>query len=801
MKRCLLLIALITALWAASAQAEGPTAVRKYRRAIEGTVYDSTSGNPIPYATVQVEGTRRSTLTNDEGYYRILLDDGPQTIRFSHIAYYSQERAFTGNDSARTVDIHMVTSLVDLGTIRVYTRDYDDGQRIIVEAIRRKEEILNRFRDFRYQAYTKVVIADLTKAEAAKDRIFLIAESQTTAYWEQPDKYKEVITSRRQTANIQAEANLVSVGEIANFNKSRIDLDPYSIVSPTAFDALDHYNYYLLDTLYYDSMRVFHLEVEPKNPRDPLFAGTIDIADSTYDVVSVDVTLSEGCQFPMIENPRYALQGAYMENGYWLPVEMRFSADVEFDVPLPFVPRRLGILQQATLHDYEVNVGQPEDVFDEYLIEVDEKADNFDSTAWFAAQTLALNDQERAAYRHIDSVKSLPPSAWDIAKMSVAGALFITGGGAVDFFHFNRAEGAYTGFGIKPYLRRLNTDLRLKAGYAWDAELAQWQIGFTHQLDKQQRLDFGFDYLRQVRKRPTIFSGPNTDATAFAIWSQYDPFDYHRVEGFEAFVGAKLLDYTRLQLKYSNLEYRSMRVNTDFSLGGDVDPRANPMVAEGKMRSLTASFTWDSRRLFRIKRRDLQVDELPFTVFTAEVEYASPDLIDNDFDFRRYTISLTREQRLLGLGSSTVRIMAGSADGNLPPQKYHMVDYGDFLVYDANIVKTLDERNFGGDRLLSVNWVHRFRNRLWVASGIPVIEDIPLWLNAHGAVFWSDFRNIKREEVEPDLLIARTPYAEAGFGLGNLTPFLAPFNLEVNFTWQVSRYDTNRWSWEFGFDF
>jgi len=803
MKYFLLLTVLFAGLVVSDIRADetvsGPT-VRKYRRAVEGTVYDSATGNPIPYVTVQLEGTKKSTLTNDDGRYRVLLDDGPNTLRFSHIAYYSQTQTFGAQDSARTLDIYLVTSVVDVGSYKVYRRKYDDGQRIIVEAIRRKADILNRFDDLTYQTYTKVVITDLTKEDVSPDRIFLIAESQSTARWERPDKYKETITSRRQTANIPPDANLVSVGEIANFNDNRIEFGEYSVVSPTAEDALDHYNYYLLDTLYYDSMRVFQLEIEPQNPKDPLFVGTICIADSTYDVVSVDFGLSEGCVFPMIEKPRYIQRYAHFDNGYWLPVEITFSADVEFDIPIPFVPRRLGVLQQATMHNYQVDAGQPRGVFDEYIIEVDEKADEVDSAAWFASQTLALTKLEQDAYRRIDSLEHRPPSAWKITKTAALSALFIANGGAVDFFRFNRAEGAYTGVGLKPYLENLNTDLRLKAGYAWDADLAEWDVGFTHELSKSRKLDVGFDYLRQVRKRPTVFSDSTTDATAFAIWSQYDPFDYHRVEGFEAFVGSKVVNHTRLQVRYSDLEYRSMDVNSRFTFGGKEDPRDNPAIVEGTMRSLTTSFTWDSRPLYRYKRRDVPVDDLPYTVFTAQMEYASPDFIDNDFDFRRYYMTVTHKQRTLDLGTTTLRLMAGSADGDLPPQKYHIVDYGDFLIYDANIMKTFDERNFGGDRLVSANLVHRFRNRLWVASGLTVIEDIPFWLNVHGAVFWTDFRNKSREEIDPDLLVARTPYAEAGFGIGNLTPFLAPFNLEVNFTWQISKYDTNRWSWEFGFE-
>ena len=215
-------------------------------RIIEGAVYDAETHEPIPFATVQVIDTDRATLANGEGCYRILLYPGERQLKFSHIAYFSRLVDFPATDSAASFDIHMHSCMADVGVVRVYGREYDPGQRIIVEAIRRKRDILSSIHDYRYDAYTKVVAYDRTDPDSSK--VLLIVESQTTAYWEQPDRYKEVISSRRQSANIDAEDNLVTVGEILNFNRNRIELGRYSIVSPTAEDALDHYNYYLMDT-------------------------------------------------------------------------------------------------------------------------------------------------------------------------------------------------------------------------------------------------------------------------------------------------------------------------------------------------------------------------------------------------------------------------------------------------------------------------------------------------------------------------------------------------------------------------
>ncbi len=132
---------------------------------------------------------------------------------------------------------------------------------------------------------------------------------------------------------MSATDNLVSIGELLNFNKNRIDIGSYSVVSPVAEDALDYYNYYLLDSTFIDSRKVYKLEVEPKNQADALVEGNLLIADSTYDVVDVDFGFNEGVRIPFVKNLRYRQHVAQFENLYWMPVELRFTADIEIKFP------------------------------------------------------------------------------------------------------------------------------------------------------------------------------------------------------------------------------------------------------------------------------------------------------------------------------------------------------------------------------------------------------------------------------------------------------------------------------------
>ncbi|MBU0982537.1 MAG: hypothetical protein KKA42_01605, partial [candidate division Zixibacteria bacterium] len=298
----------------------------------------------------------------------------------------------------------------------------------------------------------------------------------------------------------------------------------------------------------------------------------------------------------------------------------------------------------------------------------------------------------------------------------------------------------------------------------------------------------------------TLVSSPNSNPTFSSLVDAYDPFDYYRTKGIEAFASTRLFNFTRLRLFYRDLRDRSVPVVTDYRLfQEDRAHRANPIIADGTLRSVGAQFVFDSRKLYLNKGRDVRMDDVQYSRLEAGVEHASPDLIDNDFDFTKYWVSLFRRQRTLGLGVTSLRIFAGGSDRDLPPQRYYTFDhgFGSYVLAGGTAVWNLDQETFVGSRALSISGRHEFRRRLWTQSGIPLIRDIPFWLSVHGTVFWSDFENHAAQVGDEFVRTAGKPYSEIGFGIGNLTPFISPFNLALYFTKQLSDYDNTR-DWTIG---
>ena len=81
----LLTLAVLASLWAVPPVHAQPWLVR-------GTVTDVATGQPLPAATVQLAGTYRGTIANDEGAYSLKVQQLPATLTVSYIGYVSQQR-------------------------------------------------------------------------------------------------------------------------------------------------------------------------------------------------------------------------------------------------------------------------------------------------------------------------------------------------------------------------------------------------------------------------------------------------------------------------------------------------------------------------------------------------------------------------------------------------------------------------------------------------------------------------------------------------------------------------------------
>src|SRR5947209_1288550 len=284
---------------------------------VTGLVTDTLTGRPLRLAVVRVAETGASTLTDESGRYQIVVARGSVRLEVRRIGYEPASVTLQAAGHWMGHHVYLRPLAIGLAPVTVTARD-EFARGLIARAIARKHEVYAGIHDYRCDAYVKFVVRDLMRHADSAASVVLITETRTSAYWEQPDHYQETILARRQSNNLSAERNLVSVGEIVNFSRDRIDLQKYSLVSPIADDALDHYDYRVLDTLAVDGRRVFRLAIQPGSEASPLFAGMIDIADSSYDVLRIDVGVNGAVRFNMLRNLRYQQRLKDVGGGRWM---------------------------------------------------------------------------------------------------------------------------------------------------------------------------------------------------------------------------------------------------------------------------------------------------------------------------------------------------------------------------------------------------------------------------------------------------------------------------------------------------
>jgi hypothetical protein len=660
----------------------------------------------------------------------------------------------------------------------------DQATAIITAAIARKNALLAPLDDYQYQSAVRFVARDLDKPPDSTSSLAMISETRSTVYWQPPQHYREVIMARRKANHLTPVWNTLSVADIGNFQRERVDIAPHSFVSPIADDAFAYYRYQVQDTVIVNGRRAFRLAIMPRSQTAPAFAGTIEILDSTFDVTAIDVGVNDAARFGLWRMIRYQERFADVGGGRWMPVEIRMTGEARLPLPIPRTPRRLALEQEAQFSDFQFIPSEHSGDLNEVRIAVDDQADHAGDSAWSAPGAIPLTDAERQTWAHVDSTTRGRPGLIGRARQASAVGDWVAA--SPDFFHFNRVDGAYVGAGWT-WRQTPVLNLTTKLGYATGSDRWQYRVGGDFEVATAERTWIGASYHDETVSRPSLV-GHTTDRTIQALLYRQDPLDYYGERGLTLSFVTRPLDFTRLEFYYNDQEQTNLPVATDFSLlPSHRAPRDNGPITAGRMRSLSGIFTWDSRSLLRRNGHDSRLASLTWTRVTLNAEVATPSLIPNDFNFGRYVFQIERHQRTLRSGITTINLLAGIGTGTVPPQRYFAIEAGvRALGFEGGGFNTIGDTSFAGNRVAMLSVRHDFDRLLFAESGLPVLRRLPFTFSIYAAAFAIGFAYHDPVPGDSAFRTTAVPYTEAGFIVGHLMPFLAPLTVGAQFTWQLS---------------
>ncbi len=426
----------------------------------KGVVMDMT-GQPLPFSTVYVKNSTYGVHTNLKGAYFIELKEGTHTLVFNFIGYTSVEKTITvAENQPKTVNVKLKQSLTDIAAVEVVLKPRKAGRGVVRKAIEKRREYLNRIETYECETYlksslkketpeslqipdsvpnaqskSKFLAADMKKM-FSNEKLNLL-ESISNIYFKKPGQYKQVIKghhdySEKEESNTNVvisyqeddvipEQNIeqnpyivykdVTSGEF-NFYKNSVKFPAVCqkpILSPIASTAMLSYNYEYDQAFIENGKKIYKVKVIPRFNTEALFYGYIYIEDSTWALVSVDLSINQRAMY-MCKNFQVIQNYELMEDQYYVPVRREFSYTIQDGI--------LQVMGNTRVHheNYKFNQTYPKRFFGNELIRFEDDAFDKDSTYWQEQRPIQLAEDELQFVERIDSIEEYYASDEYFAK-------------------------------------------------------------------------------------------------------------------------------------------------------------------------------------------------------------------------------------------------------------------------------------------------------------------------------------------------------------------------------------------------
>ena len=732
---------------------------------ISGTVLDAASGESLPAANVQIEGTFQGTITNSEGVFTINVETFPSILVVRYIGYESRRMEVTEN-TPQNISIALQPAVYQLDEVVV--TEQNAAVSIMRRVIEKKAEWRKALEAFEAEAYTRFTLENDTG-------IVSILESVTDVFWDQERGMSEVVKAQRKTSNMELDEFLPAARFMANMYDDNIDIAGYTFIGVTHPEAIKHYIFEIIGYRYIDDQLIYDISVTPKNKFKTGFHGQVSVLSEEYALIEVSLEPGEVFRFPppiSDFNIVFDQQFSNFGGDFWLPVDFRSEMDLDVGLGRLLSFPTIHIEQVSRMADYEVNVPLADSLFEKKnAVLVDSVAVADSSALEKSGLAVPLEKAEVAAYETIDSTMTLEKA------FEAEGALsgFITtdseeqGGSAssrsfsmpwgletTGKIRFNRVEGLYSETGLTKSFDRF-LDLRASVGYSFALSgEPRWsyETGGTLHTGNQNRFSLDVSYARYTDAQTPATNFEHVLNGLVTLMAGRDYYDYYRSERFGSSLTwrSRKLD-SRLSIGVQLEDHSSLEKQTDYDLWGDsAIRRSNPEVEEGLLRSFTS----------RLVIGD-QGDPAGFTgrkSLELSIEHSDPNLMASDFSFTSLGATLdwrfnTFFKRRLLPNTLDLRLQAFTGSGDIPLQRLGAIDGNMEIFSPFGTLKTRDLGPYRGDRQAALFWEHNFKTFPFELLGLDGMAERAFNIIVFGGHAYTSFP----DRAIPEVVKLTHPYA------------------------------------------
>ena len=792
---------------------------------ITGRVFDVATGEPIPFAIITLKGTSAGTNTDFDGNYRIETKAKSDSIQISYTGYVSKSY-LVRNGETQVINAGLETFTLEEVIVKP---GENPAHKIIRRVVANKERNdKKRLKSYEYEVYNKIefdlnnipkslkekkvmkpikfIFDNVDSSNSNGEKPFLpifMIENLSHFYWrDDPKLKKEIILASRVTGIENNSVSQVMGDMYQNINvyDNNILVFGKEFISPVSDNAIFYYKFYLEDSSYVGNTRCYHIRFKPKRKMELLFSGNMWIADTTFGLRRLEMTIPKDVNINFIQNANIIQEFTYTDSS-WMLTKDRLVIDFSVKEGVA------GIYGRKTTSYKNIITNKPKEK--EFFtngsnIIVNDDATKKNDDFWEKNRHDSLSSNEKKIIKMIDTLQTLPVyRTWvDIFTIIISGYETIGN------------------FEIGPYSNMLSYNLlegtRLRLGGRTSNSFSEWYqlSGYVAYGLQDEKFKYSLGFKSFITKTPLRqMLGINHKSDLEILGQSQNGFSQ---DNFFAsfFRRTPLNSLTRVDetmLWYEKewghgLTTRATFVNRKLSPTGgavynyiqsDNQIAFYPYLRTSEVR-LLARFAFDEKFISGAFDRASLGTKYP--IVQLNLVSSIPNLYESQFAYRKAVLKVEDRVRLHPLlGYTDFTLEAGKFWGAAPYPLLELHGGNVTYIYDYMAYNMMNFYEFVSDQYASLWVFHHFEGLFF--NKIPLLRRLK-WREVvtYKLLYGSVSETNRRELVFPNTLYALNsrPYHEVSVGVENIAKIF-----RIDAFWRLSYRDVpgaQRWGIKGGFN-
>lgn len=775
---------------------------------ITGKVIDSQTKLPLVSCTVYSFNSGGGVITDENGKYRLTIGRKTDSIGISMVGYQTISKAVS-KANFQEIDFETTPVITSMEAVVIQLKSkYSAAQKLVKKVIKNKDDN-NVFNNNSYQSkvYDKIEVdlknipEKLEKNVFLKPLMFALKNQDTTAdnqkilpvylsesnanfyYKKNPEKERYDYTAIKSSGinNKTILAYLDQLYKKLNVYDNNLRIANINFISPVSDNALNFYNYQILDTLYFQNHRCIQVQFEPKQFGSNTFRGFMWIADTFYAIKSVVMHIDKNANINFMNKFEISQTFEANDQNKFFPEKNVLYADVY----VPELKKTGAIIKKTTLfEDAIVNNNLIDTAFHKKREDVLLLAS--DTANWAAKRFEPLTKSEKSIYDLMDTLNKMPVVSTYKKLISAAGTGYYTVG-PVDIgnlystFTNNYIEGNRFDVGLQTNSSfNKNLQLRGYAGFATKDEQLKYLLASKFILKRQQWTTLEFLFSSDISSSYEHADELDQNSIFASFLRRVNYMQLRLLNREDAGITFKKFFDNGIgigtSLKHSSLTpfFNVYYTYKDFQPYIQAKPGVNNDYTVNEA-SVSLRYSYKEKFITEHFHRETLGSNYPIITlsFTKGIK-VNNGILKSDFDYNKSELNIQHDFTDGRIGQLSYTVDAGLVNGILPIVLLDVQKGNDTYYYNPYAFNNMNRYEFATDKYVSLSVEQSFGS--FPFKYIPLIKKLK-WrsLVTFKSVLggMSEANKIANAYYDtsanyhftvPD----KKPYIETGFGIDNI---------------------------------